>query len=150
MAYPIVLAIHNVIRWVVLILGVLTVYRALSGWLTNKEWTESDRKIGVFFGAAMDTQLLLGLILYFFLSQITRSALADFGAAMSIAGQRFFALEHTFYMLLAVVFVHLGSILPKRAAVSRTKFQRALLWNGLALLVILLGMPWMRSLFPGF
>jgi hypothetical protein len=104
----------------------------------------------VFFGAAIDTQLLLGLVLYFFLSPITRAALADFGAVMSDAGLRFFALEHAFYMLLAVVFAHLGSALAKRAPTDAAKHQRGMIWYGLAFLVILLGMPWMRSLIPVF
>ncbi len=149
MAYPIVLAVHNVVRWVVLILGILALYRSFSGLLGNKEWSDTDRKVGVFFASAIDTQLLVGLILYFLLSPITRGALGDFGAAMGVAGVRFFAVEHTFFMLLAVVFAHLGTMLPKRAAGSKAKFQRAAIWLGLAVVVVLLGMPWMRPLFPG-
>lgn len=149
MAYPIVLAVHNVVRWVVLLLGVWAVWRSIAGLLGNKAWSDSDRKVGVFFASAIDTQLLLGLILYIFLSPFTRQAFSDFGAAMGNPGLRFFALEHAFYMLLAVVFAHLGTILPKRAAESKTKFQRSALWLGLAVVVVFLGMPWTRPLFPG-
>jgi hypothetical protein len=149
MAYPIVLAVHNVIRWVVILLGVMAVFRSVSGIVGSKEWSDTDRKIGVFFASAIDTQLLLGLILYIFLSPITRAAFNDFGAAMGNPGLRFFALEHAFYMILAVVFAHLGTILPKRAADSKAKFQRSALWLGLAVVVVLLGIPWMRPLFPG-
>jgi uncharacterized membrane protein YozB (DUF420 family) len=147
--YPVFLAAHNIVRWVALVLGILAAVRAWLGWLRKSEWSESDRKIGVFFSSAMDTQLLLGLLLYFLFSPITRAALGNFGAAMRDGGARFFALEHTFYMLLAVVFAHLGSILPRKASEAIAKHRQAAIWFSLAVLLILLGIPWMRPLLPG-
>jgi hypothetical protein len=146
--YATVLAIHNILRWVVLIAGVLAVGRALLGWFGKNPWSELDRRLGVIFTSSLDTQLLLGLLLYIFLSPITRGAFRDFGAAMAIPNMRFFAIEHIFYMLLAVVFGHLGSVFAKRAEEGK-KHQRAAIWFGLSLIVILVGMPWMRPLFPG-
>jgi len=147
--YPIILAVHNVIRWVVFVLALIVVARAIKGWIGKQEWAQADRKAGIFFTSAIDTQLLLGLILFIFLSPITSTAFQDFAAAMRNEGQRFFVLEHSFYMLLAVVFAHLGSILPKRASDSQAKHRLAGIWFGLAFVVILLGMPWMRPLLPG-
>jgi hypothetical protein len=147
--YPFILALHNILRWVVLILGILAAVRAWLGWLKKREWGSLNRKLGVFFSSAVDTQLLLGLLLYIFFSQIVKSAFQDFSAAMSNPGMRFFALEHVFYMLLGLVFAHLGSILSKRAKDSPGKYQQAAIWFTLALLMILLGMPWTRPLFPG-
>lgn len=146
--YATVLAIHNILRWVVLIAGVLAVGRALLGWFGKNPWSELDRRLGVIFTSSLDTQLLLGLLLYIFLSPITRGAFSDFGAAMAIPNMRFFAIEHIFYMLLAVVFGHLGSVFAKRAEEDK-KHQRAAIWFGLSLILILSGMPWMRPLFPG-
>jgi hypothetical protein len=97
----------------------------------------------------MDIQLLLGLILYFFLSPLTRSALSNFGGAMGSPDLRFFALEHALYMILAVVFVHLGSVFSRRQAEDVKKHRTAAIWFGLAVLLILIGMPWMRPLLPG-
>ncbi len=148
--YPFVLAVHNIIRWVVVIAGILAVGRALIGWLGKKEWNKQDRMLGMIFTSSVDIQLLLGLLLYFVLSPITTGALKDFGAAMGIAGQRYFAIEHVFYMVLALVFAHLGSALPKKVDADPSKFKRAALWFGLALLLILAGIPWGRPLFPGF
>ena len=125
-----------------------TLVRAYRGWLRKTDWKSADRRAGVFFSSAMDTQLLLGLLLYFFFSPITRAALSDFGAAMSNAGARFFALEHFLYMFLAVVFAHLGSTLSKKGAHTE-RHRRAAIWYTLAVLAILLGMPWMRPLLPG-
>lgn len=132
-----------------MVLGILAAARAWLGWLRKSEWVERDRKIGVFFSSAMDTQLLLGLLLYFLFSPITRSALSNFGAAMGDSGARFFALEHTLTMFLAVVFAHLGSILPRKASQATAKHRQVAIWFSLAVLLILQGMPWMRPLLPG-
>ena len=147
--YSFFLALHNVVRWAALILAIVATVSAFLGWFGKREWSTRDRKIGSFFGIAMDIQLLLGLILYFMYSPLTRTALADFGAAMGVKDLRFYAIEHATYMILAVVFAHLGSILARRAPESKAKFQRAAIFFGLSLLLILLGIPWTRPLFPG-
>jgi len=146
--YPFILGLHNLFRWVVLILAIVATVGAFLGWFGKRQWSERDRKIGSFFGMAMDIQLLLGLILYFAYSPITRQALADFGAAMGVKDLRFFGVEHVFYMILAVVFAHLGSILARKAPESKAKFQRAAIFFGISLLLMLLGIPWTRSLIP--
>jgi len=56
--------------------------RALPGWGGHKPWTSSDDAAGKWFIISVDTQLLLGLLLYFALSPLTRAGLADFAAAM--------------------------------------------------------------------
>jgi hypothetical protein len=147
--YTVILAIHNVVRWIVLVLILVALVRAYRGWLGKCDWSDTDRKAGSFLGMAIDTQLLLGLILYIFLSPITRTAFQNFGAAMQVPDVRFFAIEHILYMLLAVVFVHVGSVLSRKAVEPVAKHQRAALWFSLALVVILVGMPWTRPLLPG-
>ena len=147
--YPILLGAHNIIRWAALILGIVAAVTAFLGWFGKREWTERERKLGSFFAISMDIQLLLGLLLYFVFSPIIRSAFQDFGAAMGISDIRFFAVEHASVMLLAVIFAHLGSILPRKASDSKGKYKRAAIFITLAVLFLLAGMPWMRPLFPG-
>ena len=150
--YDFTVAIHNIVRWVVLILGIIVVARSILGWLGKKEWTATDRKFGVFFTSAIDIQLLLGILLYFVFSNWALKAIMELGMAevMKQSEYRFFAIEHAFYMILAVVFAHLGSALPKKVDDSQMKFKRAALWFGLALLLLLAGIPWGRPLLPGF
>jgi hypothetical protein len=147
--YPAVLAIHNILRWVVLFLAILALVSAYRGWFGRREWTSADRKYGLFYTISLDLQLLLGLILYFVLSPLTRVALQDFGSAMANGELRFFALEHFFYMFLAVIFAHVGSITTRRATEGVNKHRRAAIWFTLALVAIILGMPWWRPFIPG-
>jgi len=67
--YPFILGLHNLFRWVALVLAIVATVGAFLGWFGKRQWSERDRKIGSFFGMAMDIQLLLGLILYFVYSR---------------------------------------------------------------------------------
>jgi uncharacterized membrane protein YozB (DUF420 family) len=146
--YSFFLAVHNIFRWIVIILLFLALIRAYWGWFGKREWTSTDRKVGTFYSISIDVQLLLGLILYFLLSPITRTAISDFGAAMSSADLRFFALEHILYMVLALIFAHIGVAAARRVNEDVSKHRRAAIWFSLSLIVILLGMPWFRPLLP--
>jgi hypothetical protein len=136
------------VRWVVLIAGILAAVRALIGWFGKREWAKQDRLFGIIFASSIDIQLLLGILLYFVFSPITQSAFSDFGAAMAIKDMRFFAVEHVFYMVLALVFAHLGTALPKKVDDAVSKHKRAAIWFSLAVLIILVGIPWWRPFFP--
>jgi hypothetical protein len=140
--YLAVLTLHSYVRWIVVILAIAAVVRALSGWLGRKEWTALDRRLGVFFSSSMDLQLLLGLILYIFLSPSTHTAFQNFGAAMSDEVLRYWSLDHIGLMLVAVVLVHVGGALSKRAGEARVKHRQAAIFFGLAILIVLYAIPW--------
>ena len=146
--------IHNIVRWIVLLVGVWAVVRAWWGLLVRKEWSKGDRRAGIIFTSALDIQLLLGVILYF-ISPLTQSALRDFSGALDNAETRFFAFTHIVWTLLAAVLAHLGRASTKKAPTTRTRFRRAALTFTLALVLILLGIPWLwldvgRAWLPGF
>jgi hypothetical protein len=145
--YEFMLFLHNLVRWVALILAIVATVLAFMGWFGRREWAERDRRIGSFYAMAMDIQLLLGLLLYFIFSPITRGALANLGAAMSNPDVAFFAVEHAFSMFLAVIFAHLGSATARRAPTSQAKFKRAAIFFAISLVLLLIAMPWMRPLF---
>lgn len=146
--YPILLSFHNIIRWAVVILGLLALVRSYMGWFGKRQYTETDRKTGVFYLVALDIQLLLGLILYF-ISPITKQVFANFSLLFSDPGSQttFFGMEHVFAMILAVVFAHVGSILSRKPRQGNGQFRRAAIWYTLSFLLVLVGMPWFRPLF---
>ena len=152
--YAVIKDIHNIVRWVVLLIGLWAVGRAWWGLFARRAWGKWDRLAGVFFSSALDVQLLLGVILYF-LSPLIKIALRDFGAAMGTSGLRFYAVEHAAFALLAAVLAHLGIRSTRKAPTTRTRFARAALLFSLALVLIVVGIPWPwldvgRSLLPGF
>ena len=144
-----ILAVHNILRWIVLILLVVALVRAFWGWFGKREWTPTDRKVGMFYSVSLDIQLLLGLLLYFVLSPKTTIALRNFSAAMQSSELRFFVLEHILMMVLAVIFAHVGVAAAKRVEDSVLKHRRTAIWFSLSLIAVLVGMPWFRPLLPG-
>jgi hypothetical protein len=140
--YPLILTLHSILRWIVLFLAVVAFVRALIGWLGKQEWTALDNRLGMLLSASMDLQVLLGIILYIFLSPITTSAFRDFGTAMGNASQRFWTLEHVLLMIVALILIHVGRATSKRAEGARSKHKRAAIFFGLALLAILIAIPW--------
>ena len=129
--YEIALLVHSWLRWAVLAAGVA----AIVGGSTREE------RAGKWFTILLDTQMLLGLLLYFVLSPITRAALQDFGGAMGAPQLRFFAVEHVFGMVIAIVLAHVGRGKVRKAAPER-KARTAAIFYGLALVAILASIPW--------
>jgi len=138
------LHLHDTLRWLVLLSLVITLVKYVSGWLGNQPWKKTDNILGVVFTSLMDLQLLTGLVLYFFLSPVTKLAMSDFGAAMKDSGIRFYAVEHFSMMLIAVVLVHIGRAKSKKAKTDSAKFKTATIFFLIALVVILAAIPWNR------
>jgi uncharacterized membrane protein YozB (DUF420 family) len=148
--YTIVLALHNIIRWVVLIAGLLAAGRAIFSWIMSLPWTQTDNNTGLFFTTSVDIQVLLGLVLYIFLSPFTEVAFADFGVAMGDDNLRYWAVEHIALMIGVLFLVHGGRVISKRQAEDKRKHMWAAIMYTLAFIVLLAGMPWFRPLLPSF
>lgn len=140
--YEIFLMFHSWLRWLLLISMAGTLIKYLAGWLGNQHWKKLDNVLGIVFTSLMDLQLIFGLVLYFFLSPVTKLALSDFGAAMKNANLRFYAVEHLSMMLIAVVLVHIGRAKSKKAKIDRNKFKIASIFFLIALALILAAIPW--------
>ncbi len=139
--YDLLLTLHSWVRWVVVVAAVLAFGQALRGWLGRRDWTQMDDRLGLFFTISLDVQLLIGLILYV-VSPLIEAAMQDFGAAMSASGMRFFAVEHVLMMVIAVVLAHVGRALSRRVEDAQVKHQRAAIFFGLSILLVLAAVPW--------
>ena len=137
---------HNLFRWLVFFALILALIFSIIGWAGNKSWTKRNRIAGLALTISMDIQFLLGLVLYAFVSPLTKAAFADFGAAMKNSELRFYAVEHILLMLIALIFVHIGWSKAKNATESRKKHRAATIWFGSAFLLVIAGIPWDRAL----
>ncbi len=142
------LHLHNAARWLVLIAAVLAIGFAIAGLVRGAPWGRGAKLSGLAYMVSMDLQLVIGLLLYV-VSPLVRSAFANVAAAMADQQFRFFLVEHLLLMVGAVVLVHVGYALGKRATVARTAYVRSLVFYVLGFAVTLLAIPWWRPLFPG-
>ena len=137
---------HNMFRWLVLLTIVLAVVFAFSGWLKKHDWNKKDNLTGLLLTIFIDIQFLVGIILYAFLSPLTKAAFNDFGAAMKNADLRFYAVEHISLMIIALILVHIGRAKSKKATAPWKKHRAAAIFYGISLLLILAAIPWERAL----
>jgi hypothetical protein len=87
------------------------------------------------------------LLLYFVFSPLTRAGFAGDASAMSDPVLRFFLVEHLSVMLVAVVLTHMGRALSRRASGEAAKHQRAAIFYTLAMLAVLISIPWPFQVF---
>jgi hypothetical protein len=138
--YATVLTIHSWIRWIALISAVGTTLAALRGKVEGSD-SLADRW-GMIAMMVLDTQLLLGLLLYFVVSPNMKAILDNFGDAMKDPTLRFWAVEHTAAMSAAIALAHVGRVLARKAATRAAKRTRLLICFGLATILMFAGMPW--------
>lgn len=144
--YSLLLAIHDDLRWLVLLSALVAVVAALLGLLGRRSFRPLGRVTGVVFISVMDLQFLLGLILCF-LSPWVAQFWSSPAAAMKVKEARFFGMEHLFIMIAALALAHIGAARSKRASEDGKAYRTALVWFALSLLLILAGIPWWRPLF---
>lgn len=142
MLYVPVLFLHSFMRWLVLLLCTLTLLGALRGVLTGRAAGRIEQRIGWLMVLCVDLQLLLGLLLYLWLSPLPAAAFRNLRAAMKIAPLRFFGIEHGTTMLLFVLGVHLTRVLARRRATPRGRHGVTAVGLLLSLGLALAAIPW--------
>lgn len=137
--YPFVLFLHSWLRWLAVGAGVGATFAAFGKDTASLRRAE---RLGLIFMIALDTQVLLGLILYGALSPFTAIAMRDFPAAMRNPALRFWAVEHFTMMLLAAILVHVGRMLARKTMDPAKQRMRLLSLFGIAVLLMMGGIPW--------
>lgn len=138
--YNILKHAHSGLRWVVLIMLLYAIYNAFSKKGTGT-YSEGDRKLNLFTMVATHTQLLLGLIMYC-MNPMVRLGWANLGAIMKVAPMRHLVIEHLIGMLLAIVLITIGHSKSKKATAGDVKHKKIAVFYAIALIVILLSIPW--------
>lgn len=141
-AYEIVRILHNLLRWAVVVFGLLAAGRALIGWFGRRGWLPLDNRLGLFFTISLDIQVLLGLLLYFVFSPTTTNYFSRLGEAMSIPQVRFYLIEHSLIMLVALVLAHIGRSRAKKAPNPLARHRAAAIFYTIAIILVLIAIPW--------
>ena len=130
----ILLLLHSITRYLVLIALIGVIIQSLVGLIQNKPYGKLENKAGLYLFIFTHTQFLLGLILYFISPIVIFS-----GASMKDSTARYWLVEHAFIMLAAIVLISLARITSKKLATDAAKHRRLLIFNTLALILIILG-----------
>lgn len=120
---------HSGWRYIVIILLVIAVITAFSGWLGKKPYSEGNRKLNVFTLISAHIQLLFGLILYFMNSW--------YKVDSSVSVGRYWKMEHISMMIFAVILITVGNARSKRFDSALVKHKTIAIYFTLALVLIL-------------
>lgn len=128
----ILLLLHSITRYLVLIGLLGVILNSLVGMIQNKPFGKMEDKASLWLFIFTHTQLLIGLILYFVSPIVIFS-----GASMKEKIARYWLVEHSAMMLIAIVLITMARITMKKLNTDAAKHKRLFIFNALALLIIL-------------
>jgi hypothetical protein len=150
------LHLHNILRWVILILLVIAIVKSFSGMSGNRPFTNGDKKVGLFLMISAHIMLLIGL--YQVLAGrygILNNSIPEGTSIMKDKFYRFFLIEHPLAMIIAIVLITIGRGQAKKNINDQAKHKKSFWFYMIALILILAAIPWpfreivARPLFPG-
>jgi hypothetical protein len=128
--------LHSGLRWVALILLVYAILNAIAARNSN-EYTKKDKMVNLFTMVSLHIQLVLGFILYFTSQKVNFS-----DGWMKDPEQRFYGLEHISLMIIAIALVTFARGKAERSNDANAKHKKIRIWFTVALLLILISIPW--------
>jgi len=137
------LHLHSFLRWVILILAVIAIYKSYIGMTAGKPFTAGDKKIGLFLMISAHIQLLIGLFEWIAgplgIKNLSNVGMKD---AMQNDVYRFYGVEHITMMIIAIALITIGRGVSKKNIPDAAKHKRTFWFFLIALVIILVSIPW--------
>ena len=133
--------IHSYWAYLVLITLTLATVNALIKFFTDRPYVGKDFSLALIAFIMMHIQLLIGIIVYalnfngYFEGRTV-------GEVMESSSLRKVAIEHPITMIIAVALLTIGYSKHKKKLVSRPKFRLLSIFYSLALILVLMMIPW--------
>lgn len=138
--YPFVLKFHNVLAWLVLVVGLLVIVKAVTA---KSSWGDAETSWVRRLTVLAHLQLVAGLTLWF-VSPAVSAARDAMGASMKDATTRRTLVEHPTLMVVAVVVATVTSVLVRKASGAEAKAKKALVGTLATLVLVAAMIPWNR------
>jgi hypothetical protein len=147
--YSILLHVHSIGRWILLLLLVIAIFNSLIA--GKRPYIKTDARTGLLLTIVADLMLLVGLALWYWGPRGYQLIVAagGMGNAMKEPVTRFYGVEHITAMIIAIVLLHIGKAQGKKPISDKAKHNRTVVFYTIALLVILLSIPWPFRAIPG-
>ena len=139
--YNTILTLHSLFRWLLLAILLIALFIAYRGWWTGNAFSAADNRLRMIMASVAHVQLILGLWLYF-ISPVIDYFLHHYKDAVHMRQIRFFGMEHSLMMLIAIIIITIGSVVTKKKNTGKAKFKTMAIWFTVGLIVILMNVPW--------
>jgi len=133
--------LHSLVRWLVLLSLLYSIFRACKGYFKNLMFSGTDNTVRHWTATISHIQLVLGIVLYS-QSPIVKYFWKNFNEAKESFDILFFGMIHMILMLLSITLITIGSAVSKRKLSDKEKFRTMLVYYGIALIIILVAIPW--------
>lgn len=135
---------HAYINWLAFVLLTACALRSIIALYGGYDYAKFDQWASVVLLLTVYCLLLSGIILYVAFSPLTKLALIDIRAAMNDPELRFWAIEHLLVMIFSIGAVQTGFSIARKAEDSPVKFRFQAIFYGVALLLMIIAIPWSR------
>lgn len=132
--------LHSTLRYLILVFLIASVGISMSKMMGKKPFTKGDKMTYLMTLIFCHLQLVIGFIL--FIMKDYQKNFSQMGTIMKIPVLRFFTIEHTLMMLLAIVFITIGYSTAKRATTDAAKHKKTFIFYLIGLILILAAIPW--------
>ncbi len=134
---------HSGWRYIIIILMLLGIWFGYQTSKGKKPFAGSTRKMGMFTMIAVDIQLVVGLVLYFyFLSRYTNLQINKLKGQMGAPEFRSIAVDHVVGMMIALILIHIGYSKAKKATTDISAGKKQFTYFLIAFIIILISIPW--------
>ncbi len=139
--YNIILSLHSLLRWVILLLLVINLIRHFAA--LKKPFGNTDKKLGLWLMIFTHITFLLG-IYQWFAGAYGYHNISNIGmsAVMQNHAYRFFVIEHTVGMLIAIALITVARGVFRKNITDTKKHKRCIILYLFALIIILASIPW--------
>ncbi len=137
---PYILYLHSILRYIILLFAAIVAVQSLIGMMGKKQFQKSNRMPALVLLIFCDLQLVFGLMLYYF--KLIETGVLKSGMVMKDTYSRFYAVEHSVSMVIAIVLVHIGYSYIKKNAEDGRKFKRLFWCSFIALAIFMAMIPW--------
>jgi membrane protein DedA with SNARE-associated domain len=134
----ILISAHSGLRWIVLILLLAAIVRGFARKKTGV-YEKGDKMLNLFAMVFVHIQITIGIVLAFLSPKVNYVS-----GWMGMKAYRFFGLEHVLLMLIAAVVITVGRKKGEQLAAAHPvkAHHKIAVTYLLALIIILLGIPW--------
>lgn len=155
MDFGFLLSIHSLVRWFILVALILILIKSYKGLKLGQPFSKFDRNLRKYTPILGWVQFILGCLLY------SKSAFVSyffehFPETLSQREIRFFGIEHSSIMPIAILVLTLGAIKSIKQCNNTTAYKIWFRWTLISFILIISSIPWSfwplvsRPLFRGF
>jgi len=133
--YPYFIKFHIMFSVFFLLTIVGITIQSIVGWTTGKQYSKTENRLRKLYLVLLYTDMLLGVILYFFLQKPAEIMSTE--EAMKFSSLRFWAIQHFSNVIFVVILCTIGNMLIRKTSLSSKKFKYSVFYFGISTLIII-------------